>query len=133
MAPPSLSTMSMSITTQASSDIFVSAAAPGLRPKDEADFPKKFPSSALGSDRNLGAAALPGGESEGQTQRAGAKAGGEAESGHKLLSYEEIMRRKREGEALIVVDENVYDVTQFLETHPGGAEVIELTPSLSLS
>ncbi|CAM6088792.1 unnamed protein product [Calypogeia fissa] len=46
------------------------------------------------------------------------------EHGEKLWSYDEISRHKSEDDAWIVVDGKVYDVTQFLESHPGGPELI---------
>ncbi|CAM6122139.1 unnamed protein product [Calypogeia fissa] len=111
MAPPSLS---MSITPQASSDSSVTGA--GFRPRDEmSDFQRKSSSSVVVSDVVTDIAARE------ETQQEGYKK--EVED-KKLLSNEEILRRKKEGEALIVVDGNVYDVTEFLETHPGGAELI---------
>eukprot|EP00467_Chlorarachnion_reptans_P022930 CAMPEP_0114527256 /NCGR_PEP_ID=MMETSP0109-20121206/23509_1 /TAXON_ID=29199 /ORGANISM="Chlorarachnion reptans, Strain CCCM449" /LENGTH=567 /DNA_ID=CAMNT_0001709189 /DNA_START=1 /DNA_END=1704 /DNA_ORIENTATION=+ len=42
----------------------------------------------------------------------------------KQLSVEEVARHNREGDAWIVVDEKVYDVSDFLDAHPGGRLVI---------
>lgn len=41
----------------------------------------------------------------------------------KVFSYEEIAKHRSVDDAWIVVDGQVYDVTYFLETHPGGQEV----------
>lgn len=49
--------------------------------------------------------------------------GMEYEKGRKF-SVEEVAAHKNTNDAWIVVDGEVYDVTAFLETHPGGAEVI---------
>lgn len=48
----------------------------------------------------------------------------EREHKKKLWSYEEISQHKSEDDAWIVVDGKVYDVTHFLESHPGGPELI---------
>lgn len=48
--------------------------------------------------------------------------GMEYEKGRKF-SVEEVAAHKNTNDAWIVVDGEVYDVTAFLETHPGGAEV----------
>ncbi|OAE23833.1 hypothetical protein AXG93_369s1270 [Marchantia polymorpha subsp. ruderalis] len=42
----------------------------------------------------------------------------------KVFSYEEIAKHRSVDDAWIVVDGQVYDVTYFLETHPGGQELI---------
>lgn len=116
MAPPSLSAMSMSVTPPtASSDSFV---------RDDSNF-QKFTSSvdlSLGVNTYTAEALLPGAESGYQTQQECTPREGEEK---KVLSDEEILRRRSAGEALVLVDGNVYNVSEFLETHPGSAEVLD--------
>ncbi|CAM6120176.1 unnamed protein product [Calypogeia fissa] len=50
--------------------------------------------------------------------------GSGGEIGERILSREEISRHRREDDAWIVVDGKVYEVTNFLEVHPGGPELI---------
>lgn len=121
MAPPSLSTMSMSIRTEASSGNFTNGA--GLRQTDEpSDFQKKSSSLPV-SDLSSETEALAEVQPRSQIQQAGTDSKSDG-SPKKLITYEEIARRKQEGEALIVVDGHVYDVGEFLPTHPGGVELI---------
>lgn len=152
-----MSTMSMSIASQASSDsFFIAAAAAELRPKKTFDEPRKNAQQAVGGggggvDVVRSIAAVPRAEeqhgeccsheaegqhgeccSDGAEGQHGECCSGGAEgndgnaddvSGEKIVSHEEITRHRREGDAWIVVDGKVYDVTHFLEVHPGGAEV----------
>jgi cytochrome b involved in lipid metabolism len=47
--------------------------------------------------------------------------------GQRVRTAEEILQHRSEDDAWIVVDGKVYDVTQFLETHPGGPQVPQRT------
>lgn len=40
-----------------------------------------------------------------------------------VLTNEEISKHKNENDAWVVVDGIVYDISQFVQAHPGGAEV----------
>ena len=51
--------------------------------------------------------------------------GSESELGHKVIRMEEVEEHNREAETIwTVIHGKVYDVTKFLEEHPGGGEII---------
>jgi cytochrome b involved in lipid metabolism len=70
---------------------------------------------------------------QGQTYNNAAGEGVDVSSGHdegiynghgqRVRTTEEILEHRSEDDAWIVVDGKVYDVTHFLETHPGGPQV----------
>lgn len=41
-----------------------------------------------------------------------------------LYSLEEVKRHTREEDCWLVINGNVYDVTKFLDEHPGGFDII---------
>ncbi|WVQ83117.1 hypothetical protein IAT38_005255 [Cryptococcus sp. DSM 104549] len=45
-------------------------------------------------------------------------------SGSKLISFEEVQKHNRADDCWVIINGNVYDVTEFLENHPGGPEII---------
>ncbi|WVW83603.1 hypothetical protein I302_105624 [Kwoniella bestiolae CBS 10118] len=45
-------------------------------------------------------------------------------SGQKLISYEEVQKHTKRDDCWVIIDGNIYDVTDFLDQHPGGAEII---------
>ncbi|KAL7419080.1 hypothetical protein Q5752_005916 [Cryptotrichosporon argae] len=45
-------------------------------------------------------------------------------SGQKLISYAEVQKHNTKDDCWVIIGGNVYDVTEFLEYHPGGAKVI---------
>ena len=45
-------------------------------------------------------------------------------SGKKVFTYDEVARRKDRNDCLLLISGKVYDVTPFLEDHPGGDEVL---------
>ncbi|RSH80772.1 Cytochrome b2, mitochondrial precursor [Saitozyma podzolica] len=44
--------------------------------------------------------------------------------GQKLISYEEVQKHTRRDDCWVIIDGKVYDVTDFLENHPGGEGII---------
>ncbi|OMP08644.1 hypothetical protein COLO4_06262 [Corchorus olitorius] len=48
----------------------------------------------------------------------------EMASKQKVFSFEEVIKRKDRTDCLLLIDGKVYDVTPFLEDHPGGDEVL---------
>ncbi|KAK4688969.1 L-lactate dehydrogenase (cytochrome), partial [Tremellales sp. Uapishka_1] len=48
----------------------------------------------------------------------------EPPSGQKLISYEEVQKHRSREDCWVVIDGNVYDVTDFLDNHPGGGGII---------
>ncbi|WVF71747.1 hypothetical protein IAT40_006555 [Kwoniella sp. CBS 6097] len=45
-------------------------------------------------------------------------------SGQKLVSYEEVQKHASRDDCWVIIDGKIYDVTDFLNQHPGGAEII---------
>lgn len=45
-------------------------------------------------------------------------------SGQSLIPYDEVQRHNTPDDCWVIISGNVYDVTEFLENHPGGARVI---------
>ncbi|OWZ44500.1 L-mandelate dehydrogenase [Cryptococcus neoformans Tu259-1] len=45
-------------------------------------------------------------------------------SGQKLVSFEEVQKHNKRDDCWVIIDGKIYDVTDFLENHPGGAEII---------
>nr|ODN93938.1 L-mandelate dehydrogenase [Cryptococcus depauperatus CBS 7841] len=45
-------------------------------------------------------------------------------SGQKLISFEEVQKHNKPDDCWVVIDGKIYDVTEFLENHPGGPEII---------
>ncbi|WWC89600.1 uncharacterized protein L201_004525 [Kwoniella dendrophila CBS 6074] len=45
-------------------------------------------------------------------------------SGQKLISFEEVQKHTKRDDCWVVIDGNIYDVTDFLDQHPGGAEIV---------
>lgn len=74
---------------------------------------------------------------------AASAAGASSEAGRKGLedigigkdqsvSMAEVSKHQRQGDAWVVVDGVVYDVSHFVDTHPGGVEVGTFSPLLML-
>ncbi|GAA5931973.1 cytochrome b5-like heme/steroid binding domain-containing protein [Sporobolomyces koalae] len=42
----------------------------------------------------------------------------------KAISASEVANHKSSDSAWVIIENNVYDVTEFLDTHPGGAKVL---------
>lgn len=133
MAPPSLvqsssSKLSMSIQPNGGERFSTTTVASGGSvPKDEQQ-ERKGKVNSSGTTTGEDGVLLPGGQTaggEGLNGQNGANGGGH---GKKLWSYDEISRHRSEDDAWIVVDGQVYDVTPFLETHPGGPEVTLAAP-----
>uniref|UniRef100_A0A8B9EKG3 Cytochrome b5 type B n=1 Tax=Anser cygnoides TaxID=8845 RepID=A0A8B9EKG3_ANSCY len=53
-----------------------------------------------------------------------AEDGGEAAAAGPVFTLQEVARRNSSREAWLVIHGRVYDVTRFLEEHPGGEEVL---------
>ncbi|WWD17560.1 hypothetical protein CI109_102001 [Kwoniella shandongensis] len=51
-------------------------------------------------------------------------AGTKQAGGQKLISYEEVQKHKTRDDCWVIIDGKIYDVTEFLDQHPGGAEII---------
>jgi L-lactate dehydrogenase (cytochrome) len=45
-------------------------------------------------------------------------------SGQKLISFDEVSKHNSRDDCWVIIDGNVYDVTDFLENHPGGEDII---------
>ncbi|WVQ99149.1 hypothetical protein IAU59_006281 [Kwoniella sp. CBS 9459] len=45
-------------------------------------------------------------------------------SGQKLVSYDEVQKHASKDDCWVIIDGKIYDVTDFLDQHPGGAEII---------
>ena len=45
-------------------------------------------------------------------------------SDHETFSWEEIKRHSNSASRWIVIDKNVYDITNWIKRHPGGPRVI---------
>ncbi|CAD6567280.1 MAG: Cytochrome b2, mitochondrial precursor [Tremellales sp. Tagirdzhanova-0007] len=45
-------------------------------------------------------------------------------NGQKLLHYDEVQKHASEDDCWVIIEGNVYDVTEFLQNHPGGSEII---------
>ncbi|WVR07303.1 hypothetical protein IAU60_004344 [Kwoniella sp. DSM 27419] len=45
-------------------------------------------------------------------------------SGQKLVSYNEVQKHTSRDDCWVIIDGKIYDVTEFLDQHPGGAEII---------
>ncbi|KIR68597.1 L-mandelate dehydrogenase [Cryptococcus bacillisporus CA1873] len=45
-------------------------------------------------------------------------------SGQKLVSFEEVQKHNKREDCWVIIDGKIYDVTDFLDNHPGGAEII---------
>ncbi|KAK8858938.1 hypothetical protein IAR55_003169 [Kwoniella newhampshirensis] len=44
--------------------------------------------------------------------------------GQKLISYEEVQKHTTREDCWVIIDGKIYDVTEFLDQHPGGPEII---------
>lgn len=42
----------------------------------------------------------------------------------KKFTLAEVAKHKKDGDCWVVIKKKVYDITKFLEQHPGGAEVL---------
>mmetsp|Transcript_1464 Transcript_1464/g.1653 ORF Transcript_1464/g.1653 Transcript_1464/m.1653 type:complete len:145 (-) Transcript_1464:991-1425(-) len=42
----------------------------------------------------------------------------------KIFKEEEVLKHNTEKDCWLIIDENVYDVTKYLDDHPGGPEII---------
>ena len=51
----------------------------------------------------------------------------------KIFELEEVKKHTREDDCWLVVDGDVYDVTEFLDEHPGGFDIIISNTGASLS
>lgn len=51
----------------------------------------------------------------------------------KVFELEEVKKHTREDDCWLVVDGDVYDVTEFLDEHPGGFDIIISNTGTALS
>ncbi|ODN81596.1 hypothetical protein L202_02008 [Cryptococcus amylolentus CBS 6039] len=48
----------------------------------------------------------------------------EQPSGQKLISFEEVQKHNKADDCWVIINGKIYDVTDFMENHPGGPEII---------
>ncbi|OCF40439.1 L-mandelate dehydrogenase [Kwoniella heveanensis CBS 569] len=65
-----------------------------------------------------------GNSSKGSKSKVDHLEGTEQASGQKLVSYEEVQKHASRDDCWVIIDGKIYDVTDFLDQHPGGAEII---------